>query len=88
VGPIFPTSTKENPDPVVGLDLLRAVRPLTKKPIVAIGGITIESAEAVYCAGADSLAVVRDLVENVNPAERAREYLAIAGRVRAGAQSA
>jgi thiamine-phosphate pyrophosphorylase len=88
VGPIFPTSTKENPDPVVGLDLLRAVRPLTKKPIVAIGGITIESAEAVYSAGVDSLAVVRDLVENVNPAERARKYLAIAGRVRAGAQSA
>jgi thiamine-phosphate pyrophosphorylase len=88
VGPIFPTSTKENPDPVVGLGLLRTVRPLTKKPIVAIGGITIESAEVIYRAGADSLAVVRDLVENVNPAERAREYLAIAGRVRAGAQSA
>jgi thiamine-phosphate pyrophosphorylase len=88
VGPIFPTSTKENPDPVVGLDLLRAVRPLTKKPIVAIGGITIESAEAIYRAGADSLAVVRDLVEYVNPAKRAREYLAVAGRVRAGAQSA
>jgi thiamine-phosphate pyrophosphorylase len=83
VGPIFPTSTKENPDPVVGLDLLRAVRPLTKKPIVAIGGITIESAEAVYRAGADSLAVVRDLAGAANPGERAREYLAIAGRVRA-----
>lgn len=88
VGPIFPTSTKENPDPVVGLELLRAVRPLTKKPIVAIGGITIESAEAVYQAGADSLAVVRDLVGAANPEKRAREYLAIAGRIRAGRQSA
>jgi thiamine-phosphate pyrophosphorylase len=88
VGPIFPTSTKVNPDPVVGLDLLRAVRPLTKKPIVAIGGITVESAEAIYRAGADSLAVVRDLVGTASPGERAREYLAIAGRVQEGAQSA
>lgn len=88
VGPVFPTSTKENPDPVVGLELLRAVRPLTKKPIVAIGGITIESAEAVHRAGADSLAVVRDLAGAACPGERAREFLAIAARVRAGAQSA
>jgi thiamine-phosphate pyrophosphorylase len=88
VGPIFPTSTKENPDPVVGLELLRAVRALTKKPIVAIGGITIESAEAIYRAGADSLAVVRDLVGAASPGERARDYLAIAARMRAGAQSA
>lgn len=87
VGPMFPTSTKENPDPVVGLDLLRLVRPLTLKPIVAIGGITIESAEAIYRAGADSLAVVRDLVGAANPDDRAREYLTVAGRVRAGAQS-
>jgi thiamine-phosphate pyrophosphorylase len=88
VGPIFPTSTKENPDPVVGLELLRAARPLTKKPIVAIGGITIESAEAVYQAGADSLAVVRDLAGAANPSEHARDYLAIAGRTRAGDQLA
>lgn len=88
VGPIFPTSTKANPDPVVGLELLRALRPLTKKPIVAIGGITIESAESVYRAGADSLAVARDIIAASNPGERAREYLTIAARVRAGAQSA
>jgi len=82
VGPIFPTATKENPDPVVGLEFLRAARQLTKKPLVAIGGITIESAEAVFGAGADSVAVVRDLVEAGDPAKRAREYLAIAARVR------
>jgi thiamine-phosphate pyrophosphorylase len=88
VGPIFSTATKENPDPVVGLELLRAARKLTKKPLVAIGGITIESAEAVYRAGADSLAVVQDLISGEDPASRAREYLAIAARVmsnRAGA---
>jgi thiamine-phosphate pyrophosphorylase len=81
VGPIFATATKENPDPVVGLEFLLAVRRLTQKPLVAIGGITIESAEAVYCAGADSVAVVRDLISAADPAQRAREYFAIAERV-------
>lgn len=81
VGPIYTTATKENPDPVVGLDFLRAARRFTQKPLVAIGGITIESAEAVYRAGADSAAVVRDLVSAGDPAKRAREYLAIAERV-------
>jgi thiamine-phosphate pyrophosphorylase len=81
VGPIFPTVTKANPDPVVGLELLRSARQLTRKPLVAIGGITIQSAEAVYRAGADSLAVVKDLVEAPDPAQRAREYRAIAVRI-------
>ena len=83
VGPIFPTATKENPDPVVGLEFLRAARQLTQKPLVAIGGITIESAADVFRAGADSVAVIRDLLAAPNPAERAREYLAIAERARA-----
>jgi thiamine-phosphate pyrophosphorylase len=81
VGPIFPTATKDNPDPVVGLDFLRAARQITRKPLVAIGGITIQSAEALYRAGADSLAVVKDLLEAPDPAQRAREYLAIAAQV-------
>ena len=84
VGPIFSTATKENPDPVVGLELLRTARHLTKKPLVAIGGITIESAESVFRAGADSLAVVRDLNAAEDPAQRAREYLAVAKRVISG----
>ena len=78
VGPIFPTRTKENPDPVVGLEFLRAARGITRKPLVAIGGITVESAQAVYKAGADSLAVIRDLMAAEDPAARAREYFAIA----------
>ena len=81
VGPIFPTATKENPDPVVGIEFLRAARRLTQKPLVAIGGITIESAESVYRAGADSVAAVGDLISAQDPAQRAREYLAIAARV-------
>jgi thiamine-phosphate pyrophosphorylase len=83
VGPIFPTATKENPDPVVGLDLIRAARRLTRKPLVAIGGITVQSAESVYRAGADSIAVVSDLLSAPNPEMRAAEYIAIASRVRA-----
>jgi len=82
VGPIFPTGTKENPDPVVGIDFLRAARKMTMKPLVAIGGITVESASEVYAAGADSIAVIGDLMTARDPAERAREYLAIAQRVR------
>jgi thiamine-phosphate pyrophosphorylase len=75
VGPIFPTGTKERPDPVVGVDLLRAARQLTRKPLVAIGGITVESAADVFRAGADSVAVIRDLLTAPDPVRRAREYL-------------
>jgi thiamine-phosphate pyrophosphorylase len=78
VGPIFPTATKENRDPVVGLEFLRAARQLTKKPLVAIGGITIESAEAVFRAGADSVAAIRDLISTGDAAKKARDYLSIA----------
>lgn len=78
VGPIFRTASKENPDPVVGLELLRAARRLTTKPLVAIGGITLERAGDVYRAGADSVAVIRDLICAEDPALRARQYLDIA----------
>ncbi len=69
VGPIFPTGTKANPDPVVGLEFLRAARQITRKPLVAIGGITVESAGDVYRAGADSIAVIRDLMAASDPAQ-------------------
>ncbi|MGH9572728.1 MAG: thiamine phosphate synthase [Candidatus Acidiferrales bacterium] len=81
VGPLFPTASKENPDPVVGLELLREVRKLTTTPLVAIGGITLERAGDVFRAGADSVAVIRDLICADNPAQRAREYLAVAAKV-------
>ena len=61
IGPIFPTTSKENPDPVVGLELLREARRLTDRPLVAIGGITLERAEEVVSAGADSIAVISAL---------------------------
>lgn len=82
IGPIFATSTKEKPDPVVGTALIREARKLTRKPIVAIGGITLSRAAEVYAAGADSVAVVRDLIAAGDPATRAKEFLAIAAEVR------
>jgi thiamine-phosphate pyrophosphorylase len=82
-GPVFPTATKKNPDPVVGTRLLREARRMTKKPLVAIGGITLERAAEVYRAGADSLAVIRDLICAPNPGARAREYLDVAASTEA-----
>jgi thiamine-phosphate pyrophosphorylase len=81
-GPVFPTRSKENPDPVVGLELLREARKHTRKPLVAIGGITLERAADTFRAGADSLAVARDLIASSDPAERAREFLNEASRSR------
>jgi thiamine-phosphate pyrophosphorylase len=75
VGPIFQTSSKANPDPVVGTELLRRVRALTEKPIVAIGGITLERAADVLAAGADSVAVISDILKAKDPAETAREFI-------------
>jgi thiamine-phosphate pyrophosphorylase len=62
VGPIYPTMSKAQPDPVVGLDGLRSVRKLTSKPLVAIGGITIADAAEVLEAGADSIATVAGIL--------------------------
>ena len=77
VGPIFATGSKTNPDPVVGIDFLRQARNLTAKPIVAIGGITLERAQEVIDAGADSIAVIRDILSAKNPAARVSQYLQI-----------
>jgi thiamine-phosphate pyrophosphorylase len=65
LGPIFATTSKLKPDPVLGLDALKALRPLTKKPVVAIGGIKLEHAEKVFEAGVDSLAIISDILPEV-----------------------
>ncbi len=76
-GPIFPTRSKEHPDPVTGLEGLRQARQATVKPLVAIGGITLETAWAVIDAGADSVAVISDLVRGLDIGARVREFLCI-----------
>lgn len=70
-GPVFPTASKENPDPVVGLEMLARLRPLSERPLVAIGGITRETAAAVWRAGADSVAVIGDIL----PAELSKQSI-------------
>jgi thiamine-phosphate pyrophosphorylase len=77
IGPVFATRTKKNPDPVVGLEGVRAARAMTMKPLVAIGGITPENCAAVIAAGADSVAVVSALVPD--PGKTATEMLKILG---------
>jgi len=72
-GPIFATSSKRNPDPVVGLAGIRAARTATKKPLIAIGGITRANARSVIDAGADSVAVIADLLSS--PTKVAEEFL-------------
>ena len=64
IGPVFATASKANPDPVVGLDGVSRARELTRKPLVAIGGITRNNARLVIEAGADSVAVISDLLRD------------------------
>ncbi len=78
-GPIFPTTSKANPDPVVGLEGLREARQATRKPLVAIGGITLQNAASVIEAGADSVAVISALLSAPDLAQRAREFLKLLG---------
>jgi len=64
IGPVFATASKANPDPVVGIDGVRRARELTRKTLVAIGGITRNNARSVIEAGADSVAVISDLIRD------------------------
>ncbi|MGE0359785.1 MAG: thiamine phosphate synthase [Vicinamibacterales bacterium] len=86
-GPVFPTASKARPDPVVGLDGVRAAADRAAaagRPLVAIGGITVDTAGAVIDAGADAVAVIADLIAHTEPpAQRARRFLMALGE-RAG----
>lgn len=75
VGPVFATVSKRNPDPVIGLDGVRRARALTRKPLVAIGGITRRNCRSVIEAGADCVAVISDLVDD--PRKSAEEFFRI-----------
>jgi thiamine-phosphate pyrophosphorylase len=75
IGPVFSTSSKDRPDPVVGLEGVRRARQMTRKPLVAIGGITRANAASVIEAGADSVAVISDLLRE--PRKSAEEFFRI-----------
>ncbi len=60
IGPVFPTASKADPDPAIGVDGIRAVRTaLPDVPLVAIGGISADTIAAVRAAGADGVSVIR-----------------------------
>jgi thiamine-phosphate pyrophosphorylase len=78
VGPVFATGTKVDAEPVIGLEGVRRARALTKKPLVAIGGITRANARSVIDAGGDSVAVISGLLVEGEPVEKvARDFLEI-----------
>jgi thiamine-phosphate pyrophosphorylase len=77
IGPVFSTSSKDKPDPVIGLEGVRWARALTRKPLVAIGGITRANCRSVVEAGADAVAVISDLIRD--PRKSAEEFLRILG---------
>jgi thiamine-phosphate pyrophosphorylase len=75
IGPVFATATKANPDPVVGLDGVRLARQLTRKPLIAIGGINAANAGQIWQAGADSIAVISAIFKpGSSPAKLARDF--------------
>jgi thiamine-phosphate pyrophosphorylase len=82
VGPIFGTTNKIDPDPVVGTTELSRLRGMTTKPVVAIGGITRANARDVWNTGADSVAVIGDMYPDscskISIRDRFREWVMIA----------
>ena len=75
LGPVFATSSKRNSDPVVGVEQIARCRALIEKPLVAIGGITLDNAPAVFQAGADSVAVIGGLLPAGATAQSLRERM-------------
>jgi len=75
-GPVFPTGSKERPDPTVGMEGLSTVRALTPKPLVAIGGITRGNASICWSAGADSVAVIADMLPSPCTHQAIRDRMA------------
>lgn len=76
IGPVFATSSKLNPDPVIGLAGVRQARSLSSKPLVAIGGITLENAASVIEAGADTVAVIGALLQSErSPRDLVQDFL-------------
>jgi thiamine-phosphate pyrophosphorylase len=77
IGPVFSTASKANPDPVVGLEGVKKARALTQKALVAIGGINRANCRSVIEAGADSVAVIADLMRD--PRKSVEEFFLILG---------
>ena len=78
IGPVYSTLTKADTSPVVGMEGVMRARSLTRKPLVAIGGITVENAPAIYDAGADSVAVISAIfAPGGSPSHSVKDFLDI-----------
>ncbi|HWN97885.1 MAG TPA: thiamine phosphate synthase [Blastocatellia bacterium] len=77
LGPVFQTSTKENPDSVVGLEAVAEIKRQISSPLVAIGGITLARARSVIDAGADCVAVISDLFSSGDISRRTQEFIEV-----------
>jgi thiamine-phosphate pyrophosphorylase len=80
IGPVFPTQSKDDADPVVDRKQLTEIRRVVQKPLVAIGGITVENAKELFELGIDSVAVIRDLMTAEDLARRVRKYCEVAAQ--------
>ncbi len=78
IGPIFPTSTKQSGHPPLGIEPLQDLVTASRYPVVAIGGIHLGNAAALWGAGLDSVAVISDIVNSPSPAQRIHSYLELA----------
>lgn len=75
LGPVYPTTLKVMPWAPQGLDRIGEWKRIARRPLVAIGGITLERAEGVARAGADSIAVISDVLSNPDPEARCKAWL-------------
>jgi thiamine-phosphate pyrophosphorylase len=75
VGPVFETSTKKNHASVIGLECLAEICEAVDLPVVAIGGIRLEHLDEVFAAGANSVAVISDLIGHGSIEARTEKYL-------------
>lgn len=75
IGPVFATTTKKNPDPVVEVEELKEIRRQVSKPLVAIGGITSNNAAGLFALGIDSVAVIRDVLCTPDIRAKVAEFL-------------
>lgn len=77
IGPVFPTPTKANPDPVITINGLKEMLAQTTVPAVAIGGIDLSNLRDVLFAGAKNFCMVRQLMNAANPEKTLKEVLSI-----------
>ena len=77
LGPIFPTTSKTDPDPIVGCARLARARRAVSGPLVAIGGITAATATQVLATGADAVALISDVVRAPDVTRATADLLAL-----------